>query len=129
MSQVVKTIPCYRKNGFCPLFRMEGLKQPCHKDTTILGCCVFVTGEGEDKNVNYTLSVKKIAGSLSDAICNVSFPNGFLCHYRTEYWEHTASAWRGILFSIQIFSAWEKHRRDITEEYCPVLCENTGKYA
>ncbi|NUO08996.1 MAG: hypothetical protein HUU08_10015 [Candidatus Brocadia sp.] len=80
------------------------------------------------QNVNYALSVKKIAGSLFDAICNVFFPMGFLRHYRVEHRENTASVQQGILFSIQIFLTRQTQRKDNPEEYCPVLRENTGKY-
>lgn len=74
------------------------------------------------------LYIEKIDGSLSDAICSVSFPNVSLCHHRTQYRENTASVQQSLLLSIQIFLTWQKQRKDTTEEYRPVLHENKGKY-
>lgn len=122
---MAKIIPCYRKNR---LVRSgwKALTTLPQRHNCLMCLCLCGWRRG-DQNVNYALSVKKIAGSLSDAICNVSFPNGFLRHYRTEYRKDTASAQQRILFSAQIFLARQKTKKDTAGGNCQVSWRNRGK--
>ena len=91
-------ITCYRENKVVHS-RLKSLNDYATKAQT-LHVIVSLWQKKGAKNVNSTLCIENIDGSLFVTIYNFSFANFSLCHHRTQLGENNASVQQSILFSI-----------------------------